>query len=340
MADSFLRLPRNDRAELLTGLSTRLGKAPIVLEKDVWVCWILAELFAMPSALPMAFKGGTSLSKVYDAIHRFSEDIDITLSYRALDPSADPFAPKLSRSKLHRISDELRHRVAEHLRQAVVPHLQTALPSACAEPGAAVELLADNETVRVVYPSAMSEGASGYIPDSIKIEFGGRNSTEPREQSPVVPYLAPELPELAFPRATPFVLSPQRTFWEKATLIHGECGRAAAQPTIERKSRHWYDLAMLADGTIGQKALGDRTLLADVVKHKKAFFNNATANYDACTRGALCLIPEGQLLDVLRRDYSAMIEAGMFYKAPPSFKEILERLKRLQASINGQPIAA
>ena len=329
MAETFLLLSRDDRAELLNALASELGRAPAVLEKDVWVCWVLAELFKMPGALPMAFKGGTSLSKIFDAIHRFSEDVDITISYRSLEDT-DPFA--LTRSQQRKLSERLKENVDQHLRGTVVPQLSKALTAAFADPGANVERV-DEETVRIVYPTAAGS-SGGYISDSVKIEFGGRNSTEPQEKHTVTPYMADRIPSLEFPVASACVLAPARTFWEKATLMHVECGRGDPAPSVQRKSRHWYDLAMLADGPIGKNAIGQRGLLEDVVKHKKVFFGSAKANYEACLNGGLRLVPDGPLLDALRLDYRAMREAGMFYQEPPPFDEIVARLRQLEASIN------
>lgn len=334
MAESFLLLSHDERAELLNAVAAKLGRTAAVLEKDVWVCWVLAELFKMPGALPMAFKGGTSLSKVFNAIYRFSEDIDITISYCSLE-GTDPFA--LSKSQQRKLSDRLKEGVDRHVREKIVPYLSTALSTAFAEPGASVERV-DEETVKIVYP-AVAGDAGSYMPDSVKIEFGGRNSTEPQEKHTVTPYMAGQVPTLEFPVAAARVLAPARTFWEKATLIHVECGRGDATPSVERKSRHWYDLAMLADGPIGKDAIGQRALLEDVVKHKKVFFSSGGANYDACLSNRLRLVPDGALLDALRLDYRAMRKAGMFYREPPSFDDILERLRQLEATVNAAEAA-
>lgn len=148
--------------------------------------------------------------------------------------------------------------------------------------------------------------------NSVLIEFGGRNITEPNEEHEVRPDIAEHVAELDFPRSTVSVLSPTRTFWEKATLIHVECQRDEFRTGAERLSRHWYDLAMLADLAHGQAAVADRALLADVVKHKKVFYNASYANYDACLAGQLRLIPEDAALAALRDDFQRMIGAGMF----------------------------
>ena len=131
------------------------------------------------------------------------------------------------------------------------------------------------------------------------------------------------------------VLSPLRTFWEKATLIHVECGKAPRAASPSRISRHWYDVTLLADHTIGSQALLRRDLLEDVVRHKKVFFKAPAANYDDCLSASLRLVPQqAELRAVLRADFKQMEEAGMFYVAPPSFEKILERLADLENEIN------
>jgi hypothetical protein len=130
------------------------------------------------------------------------------------------------------------------------------------------------------------------------------------------------------------VLSPARTFWEKATLMHVECQRGAFRTRAERLSRHWYDLAMLADQVHGQAAVADRALLGDVVKHKKVFYNASYANYDACLAGQIKLVPEHAALAALRDDFQRMIGAGMFTGEPPAFDAIVDRLRALEDEIN------
>ena len=114
MPEQFLHLPVGDRREILQTAATRLGQQATVLEKDVWVCWTLQTLFSMPDAHPMAFKGGTSLSKIYGAINRFSEDVDVTLDYRAFDDDFDPFAANASNSAVKKFSKRLKGYVLQY----------------------------------------------------------------------------------------------------------------------------------------------------------------------------------------------------------------------------------
>jgi hypothetical protein len=172
------------------------------------------------------------------------------------------------------------------------------------------------------------------VGNSVLIEFGGRNITEPNEEHVVRPDIAEHVAELEFPQPAVSVLSPTRTFWEKATLIHVECQRVEFRTGAERLSRHWYDLAMLADLAHGQAAVADRDLLADVVKHKKVFYNASYANYEACLAGQIKLIPEDTALAALRDDFQRMIGAGMFIGEPPAFDAIVDRLRDLETTIN------
>lgn len=333
MPESFLHLKAQEQSQIYRALAPQLARTPVVLEKDVWVCWVLQALFTMPDRLPMAFKGGTSLSKVFGAIARFSEDVDITLDYRGLDGSFDPFAEGVSRNRLKKFSEDLKSFVRDHAHSVVVPHFQKLLAAEFDVEAFRLEVSDDGEQLRVHYQTVL-EAPGDYVGNSVLIEFGGRNITEPNEEHEVRSDIADHIAELEFPRSTVSVLSPARTFWEKATLMHVECQRDEFRVTAERLSRHWYDLAMLADLEHGQAAVADRALLADVVKHKKIFYNAGYANYDACVLGQIRLIPQDAALAALRDDFQRMIGAGMFIGEPPAFDAIVDRLRALETTIN------
>ncbi len=334
MPESFLHLKAQEQSQIYRALAPQLARSPVVLEKDVWVCWVLQALFTMPDRLPMAFKGGTSLSKVFGAIARFSEDVDITLDYRGLDDFFDPFAEGVSRNRLKKFSEDLKSFVRDHAHGVVVPHFQKTLAAEFDAGAIQLEVSDDGEQLRVHYQTVL-EAPGDYVGNSVLIEFGGRNITEPSEEREVRPDIAEHVTALDFPRSKVIVLSPARTFWEKATLMHDECQRDEFRTGTERLSRHWYDLAMLADLVHGKAAVADRALLADVVKHKKVFYNASYANYDACLTGQLRLIPEDAALAALRDDFQRMIGAGMFIGEPPAFDAIVNRLRALEAAING-----
>jgi hypothetical protein len=337
LPEAFLNLDRQTQQEIYLSVSRETGLTGPILEKDVWVCWTLNVLFSMPGALPMAFKGGTSLSKVFNAISRFSEDVDVTIAYAALDNSIDPFDIHLSRKARDRFSAKLRTDVAQHVDKVVAPHFRSTLAEEFGLGSERIECDDSNpETLFVHYPSAFDESGD-YLASRIKIEFGGRNAIVPNETHVVQAYAAEHTRGLIFPQAKVQVLAAERTFWEKATLIHVACGRPLREDS-SRQSRHWYDLDRLAQSDIGLRALADRDLLMDVVKVKKVFFNSATANYDACLEGGLELIPTGDNLIELEGDYAQMRAANMILGDVPDFADVVNRLGRLADSIN-QPRA-
>jgi hypothetical protein len=330
VSETFLQLSAEEQADILQTYAGKLGRRTEHLEKEVWICWVLQGLFGMPGRLPMAFKGGTSLSKVYGAIRRFSEDVDVTIEYTSLDNSIDPFDTKTSRTACDKYTEILRVRLAEHTNKVIRPHFETLLSQLSEKPTNPLKISADGEKLFIPYPSRFGKD------ESVLLEFGGRNVILPNEERHLRPYIAAELPDLHFPEATVRVLSPSRTFWEKATLIHVACNRANPKLDADRQSRHWHDLAILADHEIGKTALPDRQLLADVAKHKSVFFRASYANYEACVSGGLRLIPDGALRDALHLDYDKMIADGMFESEPLSFDSIITRLDKLEKEINGK----
>lgn len=331
--ESFLSLSGDERSQLLQTISSKLGRTAAVLEKDVWVCWTLEQLFAMPDPPAMAFKGGTSLSKVYDAIHRFSEDLDVTVDYRSFGDEFDPFGPKVSGTQLKKFRKRLHKYLQSFSHERVVPYLYERLVATFAADKVSIEVSDDGEKITLGYPSAVARD-SGYIKESVLIELGGRNITEPHESHTITPYMAAELSSLQFPTATVDVLSPRRTFWEKATLIHAECNRRTLRADANRISRHWHDVFMLADHAVGHGALADRAMLEDVVKFKKVFFGSPDANYDACLQGELKLVPDDALQTQLRNDLNDMIKERMFWGGEPDFDKMIVRLKALEDRIN------
>ena len=283
----------------------------------------------------MAFKGGTSLSKVYNAIHRFSEDVDISFDYRDLLGEAwakkDPV--KMSGEALKKLRENLRGETERLVVDTVIPKLKEAVEQDMGETAAAPEVDDSGEKVKVFYPSIADR--EGYLREWVLLEFGGRNLTEPCSSYIITPEIAAHLPDLDFPAASVTVLAPERTFWEKATLIHAECSRGTLRPTADRPSRHLYDLALLADHDIGRRALNNLDLFASVVEHKAWAFKDKSAHYERCLNGGLLLVPEAEAMrEALQKDFDAMNRARLFTTEPPTFSQIEARLATLADEIN------
>ncbi len=333
MGEAFLSLHARERADILRTVAARSGRAAIILEKDIWVCWVLQALFSMPDPHPMAFKGGTSLSKVYRIIDRFSEDVDVTLDYRAFNDGFDPFAEGASRNQIRLFSERLKDRVAMYMRDVVAPALGSAADALAADGQHDVRIGDDGETIRFAYPSAV-EDPNGYVRSEVLLEFGGRNVIDPNEQHTISPDMADLTRDLDYPAAAVTVLSPARTFWEKATLVHVECHRRRLADHPQRLSRHWFDLTRLAAHDIGRAALADRELLEDVVRHKRVFFHAGYANYDHCLDGRLRLVPDDDQLPGLQADYDAMRAAAIVADDAPEFDALVEEIRILEANAN------
>lgn len=220
----FLQLPREDQREALLVAAERSGRPLHLLEKDVWVVWALHHLFTGPHAQHLVFKGGTSLSKAYGVIKRFSEDVDLTYDIRAIAPDliekADSPWPT-SRSQEKKWSKAIRQRLAELVSGKLAPDLARALT----EHGLPAKARAEGEQIFIDY-EAFGEG-TGYVRPSVLLEFGARSTGEPNEPRSVACDAALHLPEVSFPSATPQVMRPERTFWEKATAIHVFCAQGS-----------------------------------------------------------------------------------------------------------------
>jgi nucleotidyltransferase AbiEii toxin of type IV toxin-antitoxin system len=326
----FLSLPDEERKEILQTLSSRRGRNPAVLEKDVWVCWALKTLFEIPKAHPMAFKGGTSLSKVYGIIERFSEDIDVTLDYKALLPTAEPFKEGISRTHLSKLTATLRELVSKHTHEVILPAFAAAINEQFGDTQYEVRLSDDGDCLTIAYRPLFQ---ATYITDRVLVEFGGRNAITPTNSVTIKPYIADDLNDLLFPNAAVPVLAAERTFWEKATLIHVECNTESIDK-LARKSRHWYDVYKLSKTPIGDGAMKDKGLLIDVVRHKQAFFYTSKARYEDCLNGGLRLVPANGMLKELAQDLKRMQDEGMFHGAVPSFDAMIEHLRSSEHSIN------
>jgi predicted nucleotidyltransferase component of viral defense system len=330
MPDQFLLAEFDERRAVYAVAAAGTGLPPKILEKDVWLCWTLDVLFSQDGRPEMAFKGGTSLSKVYGVIDRFSEDIDLTV---ALDPDANAALPA-SWSAAKKIREQLGTQLRYHLEEVVVPLVRSALVPYVDDPRECVTML-DDETVVLDYPSYFDK-EGGYLAERVRMEFGARNRVVPSESRVITPYVTDFLSaeEVELPLATVDVLSAARTFWEKATLAHDECNRGQWDRGADRISRHWYDLARLSEHDVGEAALKDRDLLTDVVAVKDVHFHRSTSRYEDCTTGRIRLVPNQIGLDALRADYAEMASAGMFRAEPPDFGWVMDRVATLEFTIN------
>lgn len=327
MSEKFLNLSREEKREILEGAESVLAIKPYFLEKDIWICWVLKELFSLPKK--MAFKGGTSLSKCFSLIDRFSEDVDVTIDYREFMPNLDLLNE--SKNSLKNKREKLKIEVNDYITSTVIPMLEKSFLTQFNNEYLNYKFEA-GERLYIYYPSVFDRNSNDYVKDNVLIEFGGTNKTEPNEECIVKPYLS--IDNLILPEAKVSVYSPARTFWEKVTLIHLECHRGRLTGAPERLSRHWYDLAKLSQSWVKSKALQDNALLTDVLMVKKAFFNASYANYDKCETKQFRLIPNTDEISQLKSDYARMVGSDMFLNEPVAFDDLIAELESLEKVIN------
>ncbi len=335
--NSVVSLTPAQRRELFNAAAQELGFNAPVVEKDFWVCWTLRELFTLPGAREhLIFKGGTALSKVWRAIRRFSEDVDLSLSREwlgftgKLDPEKAASASQ-RKKRLEALVAACEAKVRDELRLA----LSARVAAVVGDRGWAVESdPRDAQSLIFRYPSAFAEaGDAPYISRSVKIEGGARADAWPTENRSIRPYVAEAFPSGVPDAQVPVrVLSIERTFWEKATILHAEAHRRKEKPTPARHSRHYADVAALADHEAGRRSLQREDLRARVVTHKQVFFADKAAHYETAVPGSFRLLPDAYRLADLERDYRDMRE--MFFEEPPSWAQVIERLRRLEQEIN------
>lgn len=336
MPEQFLHLPPADRNDALEVAAAQSGRPAGLLEKDVWVVWTLDALFRQDFGSALTFKGGTSLSKVFRVIDRFSEDVDLTFDIRSLLPefaSVDGDPIPVSRSAADRIT--LRARAA--LREWVSGVAAPALKAAIAREGIhGADVGVEDTNLTFSYPVVVGL-PSTYIAPRVLVEFGGRSSGEPADIHQVECDMATWVSDLHFPSANPRVMKVERTFWEKATAAHAFCLQQNLRG--ERFSRHWFDLARLHLHGIADRALADRDLGRRVAAHKFKFFREKSAtgtvvDYQIAVEGGLSLVPEGEGKRVLAEDYGKMATSGLLPADAPPFDQVLAICSDIETMAN------
>lgn len=344
--DEIALLPAQDRSDLFQAAANIRGDMrPALIEKDFWVCWTLQHLFSLKdSPAGLVFKGGTSLSKVYHAIDRFSEDVDLSFDRSALgfggdkDPARAP-----SKSQTAKRLENLSAACQEMIRSQFLPQLERVFRKALGVAPSAGTWRIDmdpndpaQQTLVFHYPTGITGrevSQQRYSRPNVRLELGARGEQWPAEWAHVIPYAAQAIPK-------PFknsscqvkVLAAERTFWEKVTILHMLYYLPSGKRFPERQSRHYYDLVKLYEKEPGKKAVADFSLLKSVTEHKSVFFASAAARYDLAVPGSLKLAPSPSRRKELEDDYGKMSE--MIFGAVPPFEELMAVLDDIEQRIN------
>ena len=339
---SFLSLPAQDRRDACEAAARRFNTLPSYVEKDFWVCLVLDLLFnRLPDGHPkLLFKGGTSLSKAFGLINRFSEDIDLVVFRDGLGfvGDRDPIVSQnLSNKKRSALFDELQSACSSY----VCGDLQSDLTGCLAKIVGGCEVTPDDnddsgQTLNVKYPAVYPSANVDYVEPRIRIEAGARSALDPNTSSSVTPFIEEDSPDWSFCVGGITTITPERTLWEKLLILHGlHCGYRDEQrlPTDrDRISRHYYDCAMILQTEAGQNALSNFDLLTSVREHNLIAFRQAWKGFEEAVSGTLRFVPQSELLKVIRRDYAAM--GGMILGDVPAFDWIVEHLIQAEDLVN------
>ena len=328
------------------GAANRLRTNEQNIEKDFWVCWTLDALFnELEAGGPrLLFKGGTSLSKGYGLIERFSEDIDITIFREDIGQSAtveelETLSGKKRIARLDAIKsacqtyiqgpmlEQVRALLLETLQAAKINANRARVESDPADP--------DGQSLLLWYPTTTARG-NEYIRRAIKIESGAKSALDPHAPVVVKPYIADDLPNLDLAVGNVTTVDPSRTFWDKIVILHGLRRwwdrRGELKGGGQRVSRHYYDFYRLLASEIGRKASGNMEMAEDCVRHARMFFNRPDLDLTSATPGTFALTPHDGMLADLRRDYEAM--SGMVFGPVPNVDEVVAAIAELEQRIN------
>ena len=333
----FFQLSTAERLDALNVAANTSGLLPHLLEKDIWVVWSLRHLFAGPYADHLVFKGGTSLSKAYRVIRRFSEDVDLTYDIRAIagDLVGDADLPlPTSKSQEKKWTKEIRARLSDWVAAEIAPRLTHDLE----QHGLPATVRSDGERVFIDY-TPLTAG-TGYVAPAVMLEFGARSTGEPSEPRAIRCDAAEHLQGVEFPLATPQVMRPERTFWEKATAIHVFCAQGEFRGG-GRFARHWHDVTRLDAAGFADAAIADKALASAVAEHKSVFFaekytHGASIDYHAAVAGGLQLVPDDSALAKLAADYQHMVDDGLFLDDAEPFDALLECCRAIQQKANAK----
>lgn len=312
----------------------KMGLHESIVEKDFWVCLTLDYLFHQCKWKDaFIFKGGTSLSKCYDLIHRFSEDIDLILDWRVLDYGVNEPWEERSNTKQDIFNKEANRRAEVFLAEILLPMLKKDMSEVIGKPADLYIIPEEPQTICFKYPRIFETSS---ILQVIRLEIGALAAWTPAREKNVSAYVAKCYPKV-FSQADSQILTAasERTFWEKATILHHEANRPENLPMPERYSRHYYDLYCIAHSESKKDAFSQLDLLKRVVEFKMKFYPRKWAHYEDAKPGTLKLVPPAYRMEALRQDYASM--QNMMFGETPNFDELMEYIKELEVEINSLP---
>ena len=326
---SFHALPITEKATILQEVSNKQGLAPFAVEKDWWVVQTLSIIFEMKIGEHLVFKGGTSLSKAWNLIDRFSEDVDLAIDRQFLG-----FEGELNKKQI----TALRKAANSYISETFFIELQEEFIKKGFEK-LKWEIIKTTDSdqdpviINLYYPNIIK--TPGYIQPRVQIEIGCRSLREPFSQQKIASLVDIQFPNTVFsqPASLTPTVNPERTFLEKIFLLHEEFGKPKEKIRVERLSRHLYDVYQLSQTKFADIALRDKELYETIVKHRFKFTKVGDIDYNLHQPQTINPIPSIEIMDNWKADYKTMQEQ-MIYGDSPSFETIISALLELKKKIN------
>lgn len=314
--------------------SSKLGIDSSMIEKDYYVFVVLDYLFNKSKWKDdIFFKGGTALSKCFGLINRFSEDIDLVIGWKLLginDEKANETRGSKTAEKFDKIwRDKMSDFIKKDFAPAVNKYIKSLYPTRN-DVGVGIEI-GTNFSINVFYPSLYKNDKSKAIKPFIKIEIGPRSMVIEKENHIISPYIKDFIKNQKEKQTKVVTISSSIIFWEKVAILH-EIAFLGRTRNYLHYSRHYYDLYCLYNSEIRKNALNHSNLVELLGQFRKNFFRIKTQCIDAFTPKSIILVPNDQIIRILKKDYEKMLD--MIYKDAPNFDEILKVIKILQKEIN------
>ncbi len=327
---SIARLQTNERTELFQATAISMGMQPNVIEKDFWVCFMIDHLFHdCKYQNAFVFKGGTSLSKAYHVIERFSEDIDLIFDWRNIANNVNPWDER-SRTKQDQFNKKINAEAAKFYEEELVPQLNREMEEKLGE-GKWIAI--DDEDEMVVnfnYPQIFE---AEYLRSCVRLEIGPLAEWVPSHETVITPFAAEKYPALFEQKDTSVLtIDVERTFWEKLTILHKIANFPEEKPLPVRYARHLYDVYNMGNSWVKESAFRRKELLEKDVAFKQKFYYAKGAHYETATLGSIMLAPGENLRKALEEDYQAM--RNMIYGKMPEYEEMIDFLKQLEEEVH------
>jgi hypothetical protein len=326
--DKFYNIPDDVKAEILRNTGEKTNLPAYAVEKDWWVVQTLSILFETEIGKHMVFKGGTSLSKAWSLIERFSEDIDLAVDRRFYGFEGD--LGKKQRTNL-------RKKANTYITEQLYPELSLRFKEKGVDVSLELEEITTSDQdpiiILVNYPNVIE--SPDYIMPRVKVELGCRSLIEPFSIRTFNSFLDEIYPDASFAKQPIHIptVDPERTLLEKIFLLHEEFQRSDEKIRVDRMSRHLFDIYKLAASPFAEKVLLNQELYTEIVCHRQSFTKLGGVDYRLHNPGTINPIPPDNLLDAWKKDYSIMQEQ-MIYADSPSFDTMLEAIRNYISKIN------